>query len=224
MLTDRQRKLVDWLKKQKVATMKRMQHQFQMSRSTVLRALKKYGHFTSYNHNAAYYALHDVPEFDESGLWTYRHIGFSKFGTLTETIVALVQNAPAGRTVAELQDPLNTEVANLLSRLVQQGRLTQKTLWGRQVVYLAADSQQAERQYQKRQELHAPAAHLPDQLPSGLAGDRVIQILRQMILAPDTPPDPLARQLARRGVAVTAGQVRQVIQHYGLEKKRRRRP
>lgn len=224
MRTDKQKKLVNWLRKQKVATMKRMQHQFQLSRSTVLRALKKYGHFTSYNYNAAYYTLHDVPEFDASGLWTYRQIGFSKFGTLTETIVALVQDAPAGMTVAELQDQLNTQVANLLSRLVQRGQLTQKTLWRRQAVYLAADSQQAERQYQKRLEIHAPAAHPPDQLPPGLAADRVIQVLRQMILAPDTPPDPLARQLARRGVAVTPGQVRQVIEHYTLEKKRRRRP
>jgi hypothetical protein len=222
-VTQRQDKLVDWLHKTKVASMKRMTHQFQVSRSTILRTLKQYGYCTSYNLNAAYYTLKDVPQFDESGLWTYRQIGFSKFGTLTETIVALVENAAAGMNVAELQDRLKTQVANLLSRLVQQGRLTPRTFRRRQVVYLAADLQQAERQYQRRQEIQA-AAQPQDRLPAGLAVERVIQILRQMILTPETPPESLVRQLARRGVTVTAAEVRQVIEHYGLEKKRRRWP
>ena len=58
---------------------------------TVIRALKKYGYYTSYNRNAGYYVLHDVPEFNEWGLWTYRDIRFSKYGTLTQTIVALCE-------------------------------------------------------------------------------------------------------------------------------------
>jgi hypothetical protein len=224
MFTERERKLVDWLKKRKVATMKHMRHQFQLSHMTVVRALKKYGYFTSYNYNAAYYSLHDVPQFDSWGLWAYRDIRFSKFGTLTQTVVALVQNAPAGMTTAELQERLQTQVANLLCRLVQQGRLTQKPLTRRQVVYLAANREQADRQYQQRQKIPAPAAEPGGPLPPNLATDQVIQILRQMVLAPESQPEGIARQLTRRDVAVTAGQVRQVIEHYALEKKRHRSP
>lgn len=224
MLTDRQKRLVDWLRKQKVATMKRITHQFQLSHITVVRDLKEYGYLTSYNNNAAYYTLHDLPQFDEHGLWSYRKIHFSKFGTLTETVVALVQIAPAGMTVAELELQLNTKVANLLSRLVQQERLTQRPLARRQAAYLAADAKQADRQFRQRQKILAAVAHPPDQLPVGLDADLVIQILRQMVLAPDAKPNPLARQLARRDTPVTAGQVRQVIQHYALEKKRHRWP
>lgn len=224
MLTERQQKLVDWLKKRKVATMKHMRHQFQLSHMTVVRALKKYGYFTSYNHNAAYYSPHDVPRFDRWGLWAYRDIRFSKFGTLTKTVVALVQNAPAGMTTAELQERLQTQVANLVCRLVQEGRLIQKALTRRQVVYLAANLARADRQYQQRQKILAPTAQPCDQLPPNLTADQVIQILRQMVLAPDAQPEWLARQLARRDVAVTGGQVRQVIEHYALKKKRRRWP
>jgi hypothetical protein len=224
MLTDRERKLVDWLKKRRLATMKHLRHQFQVSHMTVVRALKKYGYFTSYNSNAAYYTLHDVPQFDSWGLWAYREIRFSKFGTLPQTVVALVQNAPAGMTTAELEDRLQTQVANLLCRLVQQGRLTRRSLLRRQVVYLAADLEQADGQYQQRQQLSVPAAHPPEELPPNLAADQVIAILRQMVLAPEASPQALARQLARRAVAVTAGEVRRVREHYGLEKKRRRWP
>jgi hypothetical protein len=41
-----------------------------------------------------------------------------------------------------------------------------------------------------------------------------------MIVAPDRSPEQWARQLQRHGRQVTAGQVRQVQEHYALEKKR----
>ena len=49
-----------------------------------------------------------------------------------------------------------------------------------------------------------------------------IEILRQLVLSPQARPDQLVRKLADRGVGLTGGQVRRVIDHYGLEKKRRR--
>ncbi len=39
MLTDREQKLVHWLRSRKVATMRQLQHQFQVSHMTVFRAL-----------------------------------------------------------------------------------------------------------------------------------------------------------------------------------------
>lgn len=222
MTTDRQQKLVDWLRKRKVASMKWMRHQFQLSTATVLRYLKHYGYLTSYNYNAAYYTLHDVPRFDEHGLWAYRKIRFSKFGTLGQTIVALVQQSDQGLTTVELQQRLHTEVANLLARLVQQQRLTVQGLRGRRVVYLSPEPARAERQFQRRQIELARSTRADQLVPPGLAAEQVIAILRQMVLAPGTQPGPLARQLARRGIAVTAGQIQQVITHYALEKKRHR--
>ncbi|MHC4406669.1 MAG: hypothetical protein ACYTG0_44160 [Planctomycetota bacterium] len=222
MATDRRQKLVKWMKKRKVATMKALRHQFQLSHMTVFRILKQYGYYTSYNYNASYYALHDVPEFDEAGLWTYRDIRFSHYGTLNETIVVLVQEATAGMTLQEVEDRLQTKAANLLCRLVHDGRLRQLRFRGRQLVYLAADPKQADRQYQQRQQpLQRPtAAH--GELPEGCSPSEVIEILRQMVLSPQARPDQLARQLTGQGVDVTARQVRRVIDHYALGKKRHR--
>jgi hypothetical protein len=69
--------------------MKQLRHQFQISHMTVVRALKKFGYFASYNHNASYYVLWDVPQFDDWGLWAYRDVRFSRYRTLPATIVAL---------------------------------------------------------------------------------------------------------------------------------------
>lgn len=221
MLTDREQKVVNWLQKRKVATMRHLRYQFQLSHMTVVRALKKYGYYTSYNHNAAYYVLHDVPNFSEWGLWAYRDIRFSKYGTLTQTIVALVKESPAGLTVVELEERLAAKVANLVSRLVHDGFIQRERLVGRQAVYLASDAKLSIQQHQQRQELvqQAAAGETAD-LPEGCSPGDVIEVLRQMILTPDLSPQQLARQLKGRGVGVAAVKIRRVIDYYTLEKKR----
>jgi hypothetical protein len=218
MLTEREEKLVRWLRQRKVATQRHLQHQFQVSHMTVFRALKKYGYYTSYNYNAGYYTLRDVPQFDEEGLWSHRDIRFSRHGHLPDTLVALVEQAAAGRTVSELETRLQTPVANLLSRLVHDGRLQSVTLRGRQVVYVARPSEAADRQRQLRQAQLPPAA--AGGLPPGCSAREVIAVLRQMILTPDDGPEQWARQLQAASPPLTAGQVVQVLDHYGLEKKR----
>ena len=92
---------------------------------------------------------------------------------------------------------------------------------GRQVVYLAAEPGRAQKQWHQRQRL--AVALLPVGrvgLPAGVTAQRVIDILRQMVVAPDGRPDLWTRQLKARGVAVTEEDVRRVINHYGLKKKR----
>jgi predicted transcriptional regulator len=223
MLTDREQKVVNWLQKRKVATMRQLRYQFQLSHMTVNRALKKYGYYTSYNYNGGYYVLHDVPDFSEGGLWTYRDIRFSKYGTLTKTLVALVNESPAGLTVVELEERLETKVANLVSRLVGAGVIQREKLSGGQAVYLARDAELSIQQHQQRQELIPPAAAgTTADLPPGCSPMDVIEVLRQIILARDpSNPEQLARQLKARGVRIGAGQIRGVIDYYMLKKKRR---
>jgi hypothetical protein len=222
MLTEREQKLVNWLRIRKVATMRHLQHQFQVCHMTVFRALKRVGYYTSYNHNAGYYTLGDVPQFDDWGLWAYRDVCFSRAGTLLETLVALVTQAPAGLTVGELEERLQTPVGNLLSRLVQHAHLQRQVLPGRHVVYLGADAEHSHQQWEQRQQdLRTAGARTATDLPAGYPAPLVIDVLRQMILAPDDRPEQWARQLQAQGRQVTAGQVRQVQDHYALKKKRR---
>ena len=222
MLTEREQKLVNWLRTRKVATKRQLQLQFQVCHMTVFRALKKVGYLTSYNHNAGFYTLADVPQFDDWGLWAYRDIRFSRVGTLPDTLVALASQAPAGLTAGELEERLHTPVANLLSRLVQHGRLQRHVLRGRHVVYLNPEPEHGRQQWQQRQqEPLAAAARTTTGLPAGCPAPLVIDVLRQMIVKPDDGPAQWARQLQTQGRQVTAGQVRQVQDHYALKKKRR---
>jgi hypothetical protein len=170
------------------------------------------------SHNARYYTLRGIPQFDDWGLWTYRDIHFSKHGTLKNTLTVLVEQAPAGRTTAELAKRVHGDVPHVLSRLVKDGRLTRRRLPGRSVVYLTAEAQQAERQFRQRQRELPTPQHLG--LPGGWAADDVIAVLRQMVLRPRQDPQRWAEQLRQCHVHVTAEQIRQVMRHYQLEKKR----
>ncbi len=223
MLTDREQRIVNWLRTRKVATMRHLQHQFQVCHMTVFRALNKYGYHTSYNHNAGYYALAGVPHFDDWGLWAYRDVRFSRWGTLPDTLVTLIQQAPAGLTARELEERLQTAVANLLARLVQRGRVQRQALLGHHVVYLAAAAEASRQQWEQRQQqLSAAAVKQAAALPAGCSAAVVIAVLRQMILTPEESPEQAARRLQTEGVRVTARQVGQVREYYALGKKRRR--
>ena len=221
MLTETEQVIVRWLRRAKVATMPQLRGQFRVSHMTVVRALKKTGYLSSYNHNGKFYVLRDVPTFDDWGLWSWRDARFSQAGTLRERVVGRVEQSPVGCTTQELAARLLVDVANLLSQLVREGRIGERQLAGRQVVYLAAQPGQAQQQWQQRQQL--AVASLPVGrvgLPAGVTAPRVIDILRQMVVAPDGRPDLWTRQLKARGVAVTEEDVRRVIDHYGLKKKR----
>ena len=91
----------------KVLTKQELLEQTGCSSMTAWRLLRQHGYHTSYNDNARHYTLVGVPEFDEHGLWAYRHVRFSKWGSLTETIVALVERSSAGLTAQQLQELLH---------------------------------------------------------------------------------------------------------------------
>ncbi len=222
MLTGGEQKVIAWLRKATVATMNQIRHRLHISHMTVVRALKKFGYFSSYNHNASYYVLRDVPEFDDWGLWAYRDVRFSRYRTLPATVVAVVEKAPAGLTVLELEQRLQTKAGNVVSRLVSCGRVQRERVTGRRVIYLASDQQVRTRQLEQRQrQVREEAAPGAAELPFRCSATDVIEVLRAVIVASDDDPDRLARRLQAGGSHITAGQVRRVLEHYGVEKKRR---
>jgi len=152
--------VVELLRRQRIATMQALCVALDASHMTVVRAMKKHGYYSSVNRNASFYALRDTPQFDAQGLWLYRDVCFSRHGTLARTLVALVENAPAGLTVAEIEPQVNTRVGNLLSRLCRHGELS-RCFGGRQAIYLAAKAERQEQQRRCREEQRAAHTTTP---------------------------------------------------------------
>jgi hypothetical protein len=175
---------------------------------TVFRALKSHGYYTSFNHNARYYALCGTPRFDAHGLWFYRSIGFSRHRTLPATLVALVLESSAGASADEL--------ANLLARLAQQSLLARSAL-GRQTIYLAPDASRQEPQWQRRCQPD-PVPTAPAVLPNHLPVPLVLAVLVEWIRSPAASPRQLCRVLQTKGLAPLPQQVEDIADHFLLKK------
>ena len=181
---------------------------------TAWRILSGHGYITSYNFNAKYYTLSDIPVFDKNGLWSYRNVRFSKYGSLTNTVVAVVFNSRCGLEKNELQQLLGVNVIPILSKLYHQGKLYREKVDGI-FVYLQTNADERRRQLSNR------AALIKDkhrQLPEP---ERIIAVLVELIQRVELQPQQLARRVSRKGIKVTTTEIRAILQHYQLTKKNR---
>jgi hypothetical protein len=102
--------LISLLRERKIATMEDLKEALGTAAdATVFRKLAALDYRTSYSHRGRYYTLDEVARFDELGLWSFRQVWFSRFGTLVSTVEALVLSGEAGYDVAELEAVVNVE-------------------------------------------------------------------------------------------------------------------
>ncbi len=121
------------------------------SRRTVHRYMKELDYRTSYSHAGQYYSLFEIAEFDANGLWQYEDIGFSRHGTLLDTIVYLVDQSPEGMTNNELQEKFHLVVKAALIDLVKKKKLVREKRTNR-YVYLSSDLTKGRKQLKQREE------------------------------------------------------------------------
>ena len=149
-------RLASLLREQKIATMPQLKSALGTSVTfTVLRKLAPLGYRSSYSHGGTYYTLDSIAQYDERGLWSYRDIHFSRHGTLLNTAVTLVTNAPAGYFTDELDAVVHVATKDALRHLVQQDRLYRGELAGR-YLYCAKERPQRQVQWAARQAQQHP--------------------------------------------------------------------
>lgn len=184
-----------------------------VSRMTVFRRLREVGYQTSYTHRGQYYTLADIPDFDEWGLWFHRDVGFSQAGTLKETATVQVEEAPDGRTHAELRHLLRVRVHNTLLGLVREGRVGREPYKG-EFLYVSADSARAAAQVLRRQEADRVLA----KVSRVLTPEEIVEVLVEALRAAPEIPAPLivARHLAARGMQLEPRHVQQIFDEHGL--------
>lgn len=134
------------LREQRVATMGDLKEALGTEVDlTVFRKLKQLGSHTSYSHRGRYYTLEEIARFDALGLWSFRSVHFSRYGTLLRTAQALVETSDAGAFVGELDHVLEVGVKDPLRKLVQDGLLSREKIAGR---YLYCSAERATRKEQ----------------------------------------------------------------------------
>lgn len=210
------RTLVDLFKKQPCWMIEPLAAQMQYSMPSVRRFLAEAGYYSSFSHNGRWYTLRSIPRFSREGLWFYQNIGFSRAGSLTNTLIDLTTRSPAGYTAEQLGAKLGRRCHSVLVHLCRRGSLQRRKL-GRSYVYLAADPNTAASQRQAMADLES----LEVQLPAEIA----VLILVEFIKSPQKSFQQLAKAISRRkNVTVEARQIERLFEQHGLKKTNRTAP
>ena len=123
--------LVALLRHERIATIDQLKEALGTSVDmTVFRKLREIPYHTSYSHRGRYYALDEVVRFDAQGLWSFRDVYFSRFGSLVETAEEFVHEAEQGWFASELSEIVHVDVEEPLLRLVREQRLAREKVSG----------------------------------------------------------------------------------------------
>ena len=148
------------------------------SRMTVFRRLRATGYRSSFTHRGSYYTLESIPIFDERGLWFFQGIGFSRVGTLKETVVNLVNEADAGCTHPEMEGLVHVRVHNTLLQMVRAKRIGREKIH-KTYLYVSSDRDRAVEQIAKRREKELCVATEPVfDLPEAMVIEVLLEVVR----------------------------------------------
>lgn len=207
-------RLVKVFQRHRVVDLRTMQSEAAgRSRRSLFRDLAQIDYLSSFTHAGRYYTLVELASFDEHGLWFHEDIGFSRAGTLKETVVQRVEESEAGRTHLELARLLRVRVHNTLLALVSQRRIARRVWEGRQL-YVSHDRGRAARQVSRREE----------QAATTLSPTSTVAVLAEALRFSRAPIDipTLTARLRTGGEALTAVQVEAVLVRYGIQTEKKR--
>jgi hypothetical protein len=184
-------------------------------RSSLFRDLGKLDSISSYTHTGQYHSLYETARFDENGIWFYRDVGFSQYGTLKKTLVQVISHHPIGMTHAELKKLFRIEVQKPLTGLINTNAVTRRLLPSRIYVYLSTDASKAEEQFQRRLSLR----DRPNDIilpPETIRIEILVEIIRTAERTLDEKV--LGPQLRKRGVVIRDNEIAYVLAYYDIKK------
>jgi hypothetical protein len=144
--------VISLLNDNKIATLDELKQALKTrSTMTVFRKLKALEYLSSYSHRGKYYTLNEIADFDDSGLWSYQSVWFSKHGNLIETAKEFIDKSTAGFTANELESVLHVQVKHPLLKLFQNRRIDRKKI-SDQYVYFNAEPKKQKSQFAVRKQ------------------------------------------------------------------------
>ena len=182
------------------------------SMRTAGRRLHNLGAFTSYNHNAKYHVLPDIPRFDEHGVWRYKDIGFSRHGNLTRTVRYLVDHSPEGMTAQQICAILGVSAASLYTFFRNiPGIAAHRD--GQTLIFFSAQAESRTLQIARRCGSNVP-----------LRSADAVLVLVDRIKHPDDTIEQCVRRLRHQSAAITPQAVRLLLERHGIVKKTAEKP
>ena len=202
-------------RKKKTFTVENVVSRLGCSIPTVRLKLRQWRALTSYNQSGQYYALPEVPRFDENGLWWFKGAYFSKFGTLKNTVVHLVGASSAGLTGDQIGELVGLRPRSFLHHFRDAKGIHREKHRG-VYVYFSDECARYEVQRNARLEAIAKSEDLND-------ADAVV-VLVALINHTDVELETLALLPEVRTKGISAAAIESLLERHGLKKTLRSRP
>ncbi len=179
---------------------------------SVRRYLKQIGYFRSYTHNGKWYTLTNLPVFNKSGIWIYENIGFSKRGSLTLTIIQLIDKSVNGYTAKELGEILHYACHSVLRSMVKAGQVD-RVKESTEFSYLSLNHKIHHRQLERLRVLQVSKVSQP------LTAEAAVFILVEFIKNPDLSFKEMVKRLKQgKRILVSPDEIERFFKQQGLKK------
>jgi hypothetical protein len=196
-------------RKTKIFTLQNVVSRLGYSIPTVRLKLRQWEARSSYNQSGQYYALPEVPRFDENGLWWFKGAYFSKYGTLKNTVVHLVGASSAGLTGEQIGELVGLNPRSFLHHFRDTTGIHRDKHQG---VYVYFSDEKARYEVQVRARLEAIA------MGSGISEADAVVILVALINHHGIEPETLALLPEVRAKGISAAAIESFLARHGLKK------
>jgi hypothetical protein len=128
--------LLDLFREQKVATIAELKEALGTNSSmTIFRKLKELNYLSSCSHSGKYYTLKRFAKFNTKGLWVFKSVLFSLYGTLAETLKVLIGESEQGYSSLEIEEMLQIKPNEPLLELIKSKSVCREKISGHYVYY-----------------------------------------------------------------------------------------
>ena len=196
----------------KVLTLQNLSQFLNVSVRTIQRMIRPLENIRSYDHNGRYFSLAKLAKFNSMGIWEYNNIHFSKFGTLKNTLVAIINNSSQGMDASQIKDVLGMDTRSFLFQYKDVSGIKREKV-GNHYIYFSSEQQRFSEQLSNRRQGLAS----PEQAP--LEGTAAISVLVETIKHPAFTFEQLSKHLSKQGIKIKPEVMRDFFIFYGIEKK-----
>jgi len=200
------------IKKEKIFTINKLVSILECSSRTAQAKLKLWKTYTSYNQNGKYYALPEIPHFNDYGLWRFKKAAFSKHGNLKKTIVHLVSSASDGLTGKQIGEIIRLSPQSFLHHFRKCPGIYREKHDG-VYVYFSDDTLVYEIQVQKRKSLISRSAAIT------LSDSKAVKILVAIIQQHSISAENILCQPEIKKSKLKLTQIQGFMEYHGLLKK-----
>lgn len=146
--------LLSLFKKQKIATISELKEALGSDCwMTVFRKLRELEYITSCSHSGKFYSLNRIARFDHMGLWIFNSVLFSYYGTLGETLKALIEKSNNGYSAAELGKLLSVKPNGPLIELIGKKQVRREKISGVYVYFSKNDTERKQQELVRKESM-----------------------------------------------------------------------